>query len=145
MNDQSTATTADPTTAAQPTDPVAALDELIAKAKAKRASIAHQNPADPTQPPAGGEVIEPQEELPTGPTPEEIQAQQLAELAVKEAEQAELNQRMLQEQHVKMHDLEETPQYQARKVQDEEVAKQQEEQRASQQGHVIHQIDDAKV
>lgn len=145
MNDQSTATTADPPTTAPPTDPVAALDELIAKAKAKRASIAQQTAG--AAPAADGTESVPAEaeEVPAGPSPEEIQAQKLAELAAKEAEQAELNQRMLQEQQLKMHDLEETPQYQARKSQDQEQAKQQEEQRASQQGHVIHQISDSKV
>lgn len=144
MNDQSPPPT-DPSTSAPPTDPVAALDELIAKAKAKRASIAQQNANAVSDPTATDTTSEPQADQPVGPTPEEIQAQKLAELAAKEAEQAELNKRMLEEQHLKMHDLEETPQYQARKSQDEELAKQQEEQRASQQGHVIHQIGDSKV
>jgi hypothetical protein len=42
-------------------------------------------------------------------------------------------------------ELQTTPQYQARQEQDQEEEKKVEQQKAGQQGHVIHQISNAKV
>lgn len=139
MNDP--ATTPSTTDPATPADPVAALDELIAKAKAKRASIAEQRVTNQSVPAEDAGVATVSE----GPSPEEVEAQKLAELAAKEAAAEEENQRLLLQHQEKMQNLSATPQYQARKSQEEAAAQELQEQQAAQQGHVIHQIGDAKV
>jgi hypothetical protein len=118
-------------------DPLASLEELLNKAKSKR-----------TTPSSGRDVAVAAE--PSGPSPEEILAQQRAEeqaqLAIRE-QQGEIDrQEQLLAQRQKMsEELQTTPQYQARQEQDQEEEKKVEQQKAEQQGHVIYQIDNAKV
>lgn len=131
---------ASPTSSAQPSpDPLASLEELLNKAKAKRSPSANGGmaPAD----------------VPAGPSPEEIAAQEQARLAEQQAQLAQQEQaaevdrlQQLEEQRQKMaNELQNTPEYQARQQQNQEEAQKQEEQKEEQQGHVIHQVSDDKV
>lgn len=130
MTDDSQQLPPDP--AQQGEDPLANLEDLLQKAKAKRV--------------ASDQTVEKVQEVPSGPTPEEIQAQQQADLAIQEEQGEALRQQQLEQQRKKMaEELQNTPEYQARKVQDQEVAEKAEEIKAAHQGHVIHQVSDDKM
>lgn len=127
----------------QPTsggDSLSTLDELLAKAKAKR------QPPEPPEDSLSGVSTGPElSGEPQGPLPEDLVAQQQAELAVRE-EQAETERlQQLQQQQQKMLELKETPQFQARQEQDSVAAAEAAQQTAEQQGHVIHQVSDTKI
>lgn len=122
-------------------DPLASLEELLNKAKSKRAA------ANPSGAPAEDNSVP---AVPMGPTAEEIQAQQLAEqqaqLAIQEEKAETERQQQLTAQRQKMsEEIQNTPEYQARQDQNQEEQQKAEQQKAEQQGHVIHQVTDAKL
>lgn len=126
-----------PPSAPQPSDdPLANLEDLLQKAKAKRAG---NSPVD-------GALVE----AAAGPSPEEIQAQQLAEqqaqLALQEEQGEILRKEQLAAQRQKMaEELQNTPQYQARKEQDQEESEKADAAKAAHQGHIIHQVGETKI
>lgn len=119
-------------------DPLASLEELLQKAKAKRAP--NSSPQDDSN----------QVTIPQGPSEEELKAQQLAEqqslLAQREKEAEVLRQQQLEEQRKKMAtELQNTPEYMARQEQHQEEVEHATQAKAAQLGHVIHQVSDAKI
>ena len=148
MSDDSQVVPTDPATGSQVGQPdtssdqpsgdsMAELEELLNKAKAKRASgqYSEQPPVAPGMP-----------SEPAGPTQEEIQAQQLAELEQQERIAEVERQQQLEVQRQKMaEELQKSPQYQARQEQDKDEAAEAAEAKAAQEGHVIHQVSDDKV
>ncbi|MBP7774644.1 hypothetical protein KA078_02530 [Candidatus Woesebacteria bacterium] len=118
-------------------DPLAQLEELLAKAKGQRGQSADQA-TDPAAP-----------AVPTGPTPEEIAAQEKAELQAQMEEQARqgeiIRQSALQELQSQMHTLAETPQDIARRQQEEIKLEEKQSQDSKMQGFEINQISKTKV
>lgn len=112
-------------------DPLAQLEELLAKAKGQRG----QDSAAPSDPP--------------GPSPEEIAAQQKAEAeeALKQQEATAEAQRAVALEQVReqMHDLADTPQDRARKEQDEQKKAEKQAQSEQMQGFEIRQITNTKI
>jgi hypothetical protein len=119
-------------------DPLAQLEELLAKAKGQRGQTTDQT-TDPAAAP----------EVPAGPTPEEIAAQEKADLQAQMEEQARqgelIRQSALQELQSQMHTLSETPQDIARRQQEEQKIEEKQSQDSKMQGFEINQISKTKV
>lgn len=121
-------------------DPLAQLEELLAKAKGQRGQTG-DSATDPTAPAAPA--------VPAGPTPEEIAAQEKAELQAQMEEQIRqgelIRQSALQELQNQMHTLAETPQDIARRQQEEQKMEEKQSQDSKMQGFEINQISKTKV
>lgn len=112
-------------------DPLSVLEDLLKQAGSDGGAAG--------APPVAGEAAVDGEK-----TPEEKAAAQ-AELEQKLAEQQQRDNEQLVAQREKMHELKNTPQYQARVQQDEEKAVEQSEHDAAGEGYEIRQLDHTKI
>lgn len=130
-------------------DPLTSLEDLLAKAKAKRQQIGGTDQPAPAeeQTPADQSTRLSPEELAAQEQQKqaELQAQQQAELAAKEQVFEAQRQQQLEVQQQKLGELQDTPEFQARQQQTEEEQKTVAQRAAAQEGHVIHQLEETKV
>lgn len=126
---------ASPASATTPSkDPLAVLEELLAKQKASG------DGTNQTTNPGGGEVA-----AADGPTPEEQKAAQQAEFQRLEQEAAARDAAMLQAQTEKFEAVKASPQYQARIAQEKVIKDEKHQHQADNEGFEIVQLETKKI
>lgn len=130
---QSSTASQDPPQPPAGKDPLAVLEELLAKQKASSSGGAG----------AGGGAG--QAAAPDGPTPDQEKATQQEELKRLEAEAAAKDEALLQAHFHKFEEVKASPQYQARVAQDQAKKEEKEQRHDENEGFEIYQLETKKI